>query len=94
MWTSSAGNEYLSFTSRSALPAFEMRSKNLTTRHLPGEQDHTHIAEALQSATEEWGIDLPVRVTVCVTDNDSNSVKSIEDDLHMLEFHVLDIHWV
>ena len=33
--------------------------------------------EALQSAAEEWGIDLPVTVTAFVTDNGSNIVKCI-----------------
>ena len=77
MWTSHAGNEYISLTTLSVLPTFEMMNKNLMTRHIPGEHDHTHIAEALQSAAEEWGIVLPVIVTAFVTDNGSNIVKSI-----------------
>ena len=44
------------------------------TRHLPGEHDHSHFAEAPQSAAEEWGIDLPVIVTAFVTDSGSNIV--------------------
>ena len=58
MWTSRAGNGYISLTTLSVLPTFEGMNKNLMTRHLLGEHDHTHIAEALQSAAEEWGIDL------------------------------------
>ena len=78
MWTSRAGNGYISLTTHSVLPTFEM------TNLIPGEHDHTHIAEALQSATEEWGIDLPVIVTAFVTYNGCNIVKCIEDDLHIL----------
>jgi len=61
-----------------------MMNNNLITKHLPGEHDHTHIAEALQSAVDEWGIDLPVMVTSFITDNGSNIVKCMEDDLHIL----------
>ena len=85
MWTSRAGNGYISLTSHSVLPTFEMMNKNLMTRHLPGEHDHTHIAEVLQSAAEEWGLDLSVMVTTFVTDNGSNIVKCIEDDLRILQ---------
>ena len=56
MCTSHAGNGY-SLTTHSVLPTFEMMNKNLMTRHLPAEHDHTHIAKTLQSATVEWGID-------------------------------------
>ena len=60
MWTSRAGNGYISLTTHSVYLPLKWWNKNLMTRHLPGEHDHTHIAEALQSAAEEWGIDLPV----------------------------------
>ena len=58
MWTSHAGNGYISLTCHCVTSEFEMYHKNLLTQHLPGVHDHEHISEALQAGTREWGIDL------------------------------------
>ena len=60
-----------------------MFHKNLQTQHLPGVHDHEHITEALQ-AGREWGINLEHQVNAFTTDNESNIVKSIEEDLGKL----------
>ena len=84
MWTSRAGDGYISLTCHCVTPEFEMFHKNLQTQRLPGVHDHEHITEALQEGTREWGIDLEHQVNAFTTDNGSNIVKSIEEDIGKL----------
>ena len=85
MWTSHASEGYISLTCHCVTLEFEMFHKNLQTQHLPGVHDHEHITEALQAGTREWGIDLEHQVNAFTTDNGSNIVKSIEEDLSKLQ---------
>jgi len=62
----------------------EMHHNNLLTRHLPGVHDQEHTTEALKAGTREWGMDLQHQVSTFMTDNGSNIVKSVEEDLHKL----------
>ena len=72
MWTSHAGNGYISLTCHCVLPDFKLFHKNLQKRHLPDVHDHVHITKALESAAEECGIELST-VVAFVTDNGSNN---------------------
>jgi len=58
-----------------------MKHSNLTTCHLPGTHDHTNIVIALRSLADEWEID---QVTCFTTDNDSNIVKMLREDLEKM----------
>jgi len=50
--------------------------------------DHEHII--LQVGTREWGIGLQHQVYAFTTDNGSNIVKSVEEDLYMLRIPCAD----
>ena len=95
MWTSRAGDGYISLTCHCVSSEFEMHHRNLFTRHLPGVHDHVNIAEALRASTMEWGIDLQDQVMGFTTDNGSNIVKTIKDDLQKLRIpcvgHILNL---
>ena len=84
MWTSRVGDGYISLTCHCITPEFEVFHKNLLTQNLPGVHDHGHIAEALQTGTRAWGIDLEQQVFAFTTNNGSNIVKSVEEDLGKL----------
>ena len=60
MWTSRAGNGYISLICHCVSSEFEMHHSTLLTRHLPGVHDHVHIAEAdlvhLECSPEKWRI--------------------------------------
>ena len=84
MWTSRAGDGYMSLTCHFVSSEFEMHHCNLFTHHLPRVHDHVNIAEALRVSTTEWRIDLQDQVMAFTTDNGSNIVKAISDDLQKL----------
>ena len=44
----------------------------------------SHISEALKAGTGAWGINLEQQVIAFTTDNGSNIVKSVEEDLGKL----------
>ena len=70
MWTSRAGDGYISLTAHFICHNFEMMHRNLEIRHLPGVHDHSHLAIALRASTSEWCINL-----ARVSDNAANIVK-------------------
>lgn len=78
MWTSRPGDGYISSDS------FVMEHKTLHCLHLPGIHDHTAIADVLKDCVEGYHIDLTRNVTAFTTDNGSNVVKAIEEDLNCL----------
>ena len=84
MWTSRSGDGYISLTAHYITADFEMKHNNLTTCHLPGTHDHTNIAAALRNLAEQWVIDLDDQVTCFTTDNGSNIVKMLRDDLQKM----------
>ena len=77
MWTSRAGDGYISLTCHGISSEFELYHRNLLTRHLPYIHYHSSISEALRSGTNEWGIKLE-DVSAFTTDNGSNIVKSVD----------------
>ena len=81
MWTSRKGDGYISLTCHFLTPNFQMFHRNLTTHHLPGVHDHTNIAEAIQSLCTEWCIELTCQVSAFTTDNGSNIVKALNEDI-------------
>ena len=58
-----------------------MKHSNLTASHLPGTHDHTNIAAALRHLADQWAIDLDDQVTCFTTDNGSNIVKMLRDNI-------------
>ena len=84
MWTSRAGDGYISLTAHYIIDEFEMMHSSLSTHHLPGKHDHTNIAEAIQKLADLWNIDLENQVSCFTTDNGSNIVKSLKEDLNKL----------
>ena len=83
LWTSKAGDAYISLTAHFVCRNFEMMHRNLETRHLPGVHDHSHLASALRDSTSEWCIDLD-HVSAFTTDNGSNIVKTVKEDLEVI----------
>ena len=77
LWTSKAGDAYISLTAHFVCRNFEMMHRNLETHHLPGVHDHSHLANALHDSTSEWCIDLD-HVSAFTTDN---IVKTVKEDL-------------
>lgn len=51
---------------------------------MPGTHDHSHLSAAISNSLGEWCIDLGKDVTAFITDNGSNVVKAIEEDLEKL----------
>ena len=84
MWTSRAGDGYISLTAHYIIDEFEMMHSSLSTHHLPGKHDHTNIAEAIQKLADLWNIDLESQVSCFTTDNGFNIVKSLKEDLNKL----------
>ena len=56
----------------------------MSTCHFPGTHDHLNIAEILQKLADTWHIDLDDQVSCFTTDNGSNIVKSLKDDLNKM----------
>ena len=84
MWTSRAGDGYISLTAHYITDDFELSHQNLSTCHFPGTHDHSNIAEILQKLANTWHIDLGEQVSCFTTDNGSNIVKSLKDDLNKM----------
>ena len=84
MWTSHSGHGYISLIAHYIAADFEMNHNYLTTCHLPGTHDHTNIATALRNLADEWEIDLDDQVTCFTTDNGSNIVKMLKEDLEKM----------
>ena len=84
MWTSRPGDGYISLTAQYMSDRFVMEHKTLHCLHLPGIHDHTAIADVLKDCAEGYHIDLSRNVTAFTTDNGSNVVKAIEEDLNCL----------
>ena len=82
MWTSKAGDGYISLTAHFICRNFEMLHRNLETRHLPGVHDHSHLANALRASASEWCINL-AHVSAFTTDNAANIVKTVKEDLEI-----------
>lgn len=81
MWTSRAGDGYISLTAHYITSTFELESKTLQCLPLPGHHDHVKVSSAITSCLEQWLIDVDTVVTAFTTDNGSNIVKAVEDDL-------------
>ncbi len=81
MWTSRAGDGYISLTAHYLTSTFEFESKTHKCLPLPGRHDHTRVSSAITGCLEEWLIDIDTSVTAFTTDNGSNIVKAVEDDL-------------
>ena len=84
IWTSRAGDGYISLTAHYVTDDFELCHHNLSTCHFPGTHDHSNIAEILQKLADTWNIDLDNQVSCFTTDNGSNIVKSLKDDLNKM----------
>ena len=84
MWASRAGDGYISLTAYYITDNFELCHQNLSTCHFPGTHDHLNIAEILQKLADAWNIDLDNQVSCFTTDNGSNVVKSLKDDLNIM----------
>ena len=82
MWTFKAGDGYISLTAHFVCRNFEMLHRNLETRHLRWDHDHSHLACALRASTSEWCIDL-ARVSAFTTDNAANIVETVKEDLEI-----------
>ena len=82
MWTSRAGDAYFSLTTHYITPNdFEMKHNSLQCHFMPGSHDHVLISTAIRDSLKEWCIDLKEDVSAFTTDNGSNVVKAIEEDL-------------
>ena len=84
MWTSRAGDRYISLTAHYITEYFELCHQNLSMCHFPGTHGHSNIAEILQKLAGTWGIDLGEQVSCFSTNNGSNIVKSLKDDLNKM----------
>ena len=84
MWTSRAGDGYISLTAHYITDNFELCHHNLSTCHFPGSHNHSTIAEILQKLADTWSIDLNEHVSCFTADNGSNIVKSLKDDLNKM----------
>ena len=84
MWTSRRGDGYISLTCHFLTSQFDMVHRNLTTCFLPGVHDHQHIAAALRDLCTEWCIDIDCQVAAFTTDNGSNIVKTLDEDLEKI----------
>ena len=91
MWTSRAGDGYILLTAHYITDDFELCHQNLSTCHFPRTHDHLNIAEILQKLTDTWHIDLGDQVSCFTTDNGSNIVKSLKDNLNKKHIFVLAI---
>ena len=49
---------------------------------LPGHHDQSHIAVALRDLAKDWCIRIDDRVSAFTSDNASNIVKTLKEDLH------------
>ena len=58
IWTSRAGDGYISLTAQYTTEDFELCHQNLSMCHFPGTHDHSNIAENLQKLAGTWHIDL------------------------------------
>lgn len=81
MWTSRAGDGYISLTAHYLTSSFVFESKTLQCLPLPGRHDHTLVSSSIRSCTDDWLVDIDTNVTAFTTDNGSNVVKAVEDDL-------------
>ena len=81
MWTSRAGDGFISLTAHYLTDSFDLEHKTLQCLPLPGHHDHTSISSAITHCTGNWLIDIAKNVTAFTTDNGSNIVKAVEEDL-------------
>ncbi|XP_011406608.1 PREDICTED: zinc finger BED domain-containing protein 1-like [Amphimedon queenslandica] len=81
MWTSRAGDGFISLTAHYLTDTFDLEHKTLQCLPLPGHHDHTSISSAITCCTGNWLIDIAKNVTAFTTDNGSNIVKAVEEDL-------------
>ena len=84
MWTSRAGDGYISLTAHYITDNFELCHQNLSTCHFPGTHDYLNITEILQKFADAWNIDLDNQVSCFTTDNGLNVVKSLKNDLNIM----------
>ena len=84
IWTSRAGGGCISLTAHCITDDFELCHHNLSTCHFPGTHNHSNIAEILQKLADAWNIGLDNQVSYFMTDNGSNIVKSLKDDLNKM----------
>ncbi|KAK4328281.1 hypothetical protein Pmani_001306 [Petrolisthes manimaculis] len=75
LWTSRAGEAYMSLTCHYISKDWKFRSHILSTSHLPGEHTAHAIAEKLTTEAEEWGIS--EKIQAIVTDNGANMVAGV-----------------
>ena len=81
MWTSRAGDGYISLTAHYLTDNFDFEHKTLQCLPLPGHHDHSTISSAIIGCTEEWLININKNVAAFTTDNGSNIVKAVEEDM-------------
>ena len=95
MWTSRRGNDYISLTAHYIIDDFEFYHHNLNPCYFPGTHNHYNIAEILQKLADSWYIDLDDQVSSFTTDNGSNIVKSLKDDLNKMHIPCADhtLNW-
>ena len=71
----------LSLTCHFLTSDIQIFHRNLTTQHLLGIHDHTNTAEAIKSLCVEWYIEITFQVSAFTTDNGSNIVKALNEDI-------------
>ena len=77
MWTSISTESYGTVTAHYINAAWEMRSVVLQTRKAEAQHTSENIADDLQKASTEWGLDQKPTPYI-VTDNAANEVKAIK----------------
>ena len=77
LWSSVGMIPYLSYTIHFIDSCWELRCRCLQAQFLPKDHTGIHIAEAMESTLDSWG--LPEKKQVCLTtDNGSNIVNAAE----------------
>ena len=88
MWTSRASDGYFSLTAHYMYISqdFEMKHNSLQCHCIPSSHDHVHVlvSGAIRDSLSGWCIDLDQDVSAFTTDNGSNVVKAVEEDLHKI----------
>ena len=71
LWTSAAGDPYMTFTVHFIDANWDLKSYCLQTHYLPMDHTGTNIAEALEETIQQWGLEVEKLVGI-TTDSGSN----------------------
>lgn len=81
MWTSHAGDAFISLTAHYLTDNFDFEHKTLQCMPLQGCHDHVSISSAIMHCLKEC---ISTNVTAFTTDNGSNILKAVEEDLNCI----------